>query len=41
MRQLLSEQSKTMGQYYDLLGRRLESLPAHTLYIQNGKKVIR
>ena len=41
VRQPLSEQSKTVGQYYDLLGRRLESLPAHTLYIQNGKKVIR
>jgi hypothetical protein len=41
VRQPLSEQSKTVGQYYDLLGRRLESLSAHTLYIQNGKKVIR
>ena len=41
VRQTLSEQSKAVGHYYDLLGRRLESLPKHSLYIHNGKKVIR
>lgn len=36
-----SEQSKAIGRYYDMLGRRLESLPTHSLFIQNGKKMIR
>jgi hypothetical protein len=34
-------QKKANGQNYDMLGRRLESLPAHAPYIHNGKKVIR
>lgn len=38
-RQTISEQSKAVGRYYDMLGRRLESLPAHSLYIHNGRKI--
>ena len=36
--QQLSEHSKAVGYYYDLLGRKLESLPAHAPYIHHGKK---
>ena len=39
--QALSEKSKATGRYYDMLGRKLESLPAHAPYIHNGKKYIR
>jgi len=41
VRQPLSEQSKAVGHYYDQLGRRLESLPAHSLYIHNGRKILK
>ena len=44
VRQALSEHSKTVGHYYDLLGRRLESLSPHSPYIQSdpsGKSVHR
>ena len=41
VRQKLSEQSKAVGRYYDLLGRRLESLPSHSLYIHNGRKILK
>ena len=40
-RQTISEQSKAVGRYYDMLGRRLESLPAHSLYIHNGRKILK
>ena len=33
-----SEKSKATGRYYDMLGRQLESLPAHAPYIHDGKK---
>ena len=41
VRQTISEQSKAVGRYYDMLGRRLESLPAHSLYIHNGRKILK
>ena len=41
VRQTISEQSKDVGRYYDMLGRRLESLPAHSLYIHNGRKILK
>ena len=41
VRETLSERSKAVGHYYDMLGRKLESLPAHAPYIHNGKKIVR
>ena len=41
VRETLSERSKAIGHYYDMLGRKLESLPAHAPYIHNGKKIVR
>jgi acid phosphatase (class A) len=41
VRQSLSDQSKAVGHYYDMLGRRLESLPSHSLYIHNGRKILK
>ena len=41
VRERLSERSKAVGHYYDMLGRKLESLPAHAPYIHNGKKIVR
>ena len=41
VRQTLSDQSKAVGYYYDMLGRRLESLPSHSLYIHNGRKILK
>ena len=41
VRQPLSERSKAIGHYYDMLGRRLESLPAHSPYIHNGHKFLK
>ena len=41
VRQSLSDQSKAVGHYYDMLGRCLESLPSHSLYIHNGRKILK
>lgn len=41
VRETLSERSKAVGHYYDMLDRKLESLPAHATYIHNGKKIVR
>ena len=41
VRQAISEQSKAVGRYYDMLGRRLESLPSHSLYIHKGRKILK
>ena len=41
IRQLPNGPSKGDDNYYDLQGRRLESVPAHSVYIHNGRKILK